>query len=186
MSDDQNQLKSILHSSPIFQSLFKKSYLIDLPNWYVAGGCVTQTIWNWKMKLDPMHGLKDIDLVYFDSQSENEELDRQKINTLFNDLLVPVDVINQAHVHVWYPKKFGYEIPAYTSTEDGISTWLPAFCIGVRPEDSSLKVFAPFGLTDAFEMVVRPNKRQITEAIYSKMTLRLLKDWPSIKIVPWS
>ena len=124
-----------------------------------------------------MHGLRDVDFVYFqkDQSETDEEIDREKIKTLFKDLPVPIDVINEARVHEWYPEKFGYPISAYTSSEDGISTWLPAFSIGIRPEDLSLKIYAPFGLSDAFDMTVRPNKRQITEDIFLKMVSR--REW---------
>lgn len=184
----QKQLHNILHASPLFQILFAQADEIDLPNWYVAGGCVTQSIWNSLLGLDPLHGLKDVDLVYFHSNESKtaEENVQKKIKSLFKNLPIPIDVINEARVHEWYPKKFGYKIPAYQSTEDGISCWLPAFSIGVRPENSNLKITASFGLTDAFEMIVRPNKRQITEDIFNKMVSRLKKDWPTIHFLPWS
>jgi hypothetical protein len=184
----QRQLIDILNASPLFQILFARASEIELPNWYIAGGCVTQTVWNSLLGLNPLHGLKDVDLVYFqENHSENEEEDsRKKIKYLFMDLPIPIDVINEARVHEWYPKKFGYEIPAYMSTEDGISCWLPAFSVGVRPEGYGLKVQAAFGLSDIFEMIIRPNKRQITEEIYNKMVSRLKKDWPTIQVLPWS
>ncbi|MBK7890685.1 MAG: nucleotidyltransferase family protein [Bdellovibrionales bacterium] len=184
----QEQLEQILWQSPVFRPIFNLAAQVELPNWYVAGGCVTQTIWNWQMGLEPLHGLKDVDLVYFkNAQSESDEhSERQRIKKLFKDLPIPIDVINEARVHEWYLTKFGYEIPAYSSTEDGINTWLPAFSIGIRPEASGIKLFAPFGLTDAFEMIVRPNKRQITEEIFNKMVLHLRKDWPDIQVISWS
>lgn len=184
----QKQLEEILYASPLFQILFEKASEIDLPNWYIAGGCITQSIWNSKLGLDPLHGLKDVDLVYYQAnQSEgDEELTRKTIKDLFHYLPIPIDVINEARVHEWYPKKFGYEIMAYKSTEDGISCWLPAFSIGVRPETYSLKIYSSFGLSDAFAMVVKPNKRQITENIFNQMVSRLKKDWPTIQVLPWS
>lgn len=174
--------------SPVFQRIFALSPQINLPDWYVAGGCITQTIWNWKMRLDPLHGLKDVDLVYYNAgQSEaDEESDRLKITRLFANSPLPIDLINEARVHEWYPSKFGNEILPYVSTEDGISSWLPAFSIGIRPEAAGLTIFAPFGLTDAFNMIVRPNKRQITEEIYNKMVTRLRKDWPALQVMSWT
>ena len=182
------RLEHILRQSPLFEQIFPLARQVNLPNWYIAGGCITQTIWNVKMGYDPWYGLKDIDLVYFKAgQSEADEiLDREKIKKLFQGLLIPVDVTNEARVHEWYPEKFGFEIPVYSSTEDGISTFLPAFSIGIRPDHSGLKIFAPFGLSDAFEMIVRPNKRQITEDIYARMVHRLRTHWPSIQVVAWN
>lgn len=182
------QLQFILNESPLFRSLFARAPEVELANWYFAGGCVTQTIWNSLLKLDPLHGIKDVDLVYFQanqSESDEEEV-RKMMMRLFKDLPIPIDVINEARVHEWYPKKFGYEIPAYKSTEDGISCWLSAFSIGVRLENSNLNVFAAFGLSDAFDMIIRRNKRQITEELFNNMVSRLKKDWPTIQVLPWS
>lgn len=188
MNYSTNYVIQILKDSPILKILFELSEKIQLSDWYIAGGCVTQTLWNQKLGLDPLHGLKDIDIVYFNKHenSANEKEQRDKMAKLFSALPLPVDVINQARVHEWYPEKFGYSIPAYSSTEDGIATWIPAFSLGVRPHSNAFHVTAPFGLNDALEMIVRPNKRQITEGIYNKMVARLLRDWPTIKIVPWN
>lgn len=183
----ETQLEQILSESRLFQELPEHAPKFALPNWYIAGGCVTQTIWNSLLHLPPLHGLKDIDLVYFNAgHDENDDHQEQlRVQEILQNLPLPVDVINQARVHEWYTKKFGYAIPAYTNTEDGISTWLPTFAIGVRQESRGLKIFAPFGLSFAFEMRLSPNKRQITKDIYSKMAARLKKDWPSIRIDPW-
>lgn len=186
-SDFQQNLERILKENSLFQMISSCTDQINLPEWYVAGGCVTQSVWNWKMKLPVLHGLKDVDLVYFDpNETEaDEEQQRIRIKELFSGLPIPIDVINQARVHEWYPKKFGYSIPAYTSSEDGISTWLPAFSVGVRAENSKFKIFAPFGLNDTFNMIVRMNKRQITKEVYDTMVKRLQRDWPTIEVIPF-
>ena len=187
-SNLHKNLEEILRESSLFQKILCRADQINLPNWYIAGGCITQTVWNWKLKLPPLHGLKDIDLVYFNPhETETEEQSqRTRIKELFSDLPIPIDVINEARVHEWYPKKFGYSIPAYTSSEDGISSWLPAFSLGVRADKNQLYFFAPFGLSDTFNLVLRPNKRQITEEIYGNMVKRLQKDWPTIQVIPYS
>lgn len=137
--------------------------------------------------MDPVHGLKDVDLVYFDDrESESDQAKSQAhVSHALSGLKLPVDVKNQALVHTWYSKKFGYDIQPYRSTEDGIRTWLPAFAIGVRPIVNGLIVFAPYGLSDLFEMVIRPNEMQITEAIYSNMVTKFKARWPSVTVVEW-
>ncbi len=186
-SNYHQYLETILRENSLFQMIFLRANQVNLPNWYVAGGCITQTVWNWKMRLPTLHGLKDVDLVYFNPNESalDEEAQRLRIKKLFSDLPIPIDVINEARVHEWYPKKFGYSIPPYTSTEDGISTWLPAFSVGIRLEGTQFKIFAPFGLSDTFNMIVRVNKRQITGSIYTNMVNRLQRDWPNIQVIPF-
>jgi uncharacterized protein len=180
-------LERILKTSVLFQMIFDRSHKIDLPGWYIAGGSITQTVWNSKLNLSPLHGLKDIDLVYFNSNETEfqERAQKQKIRAIYSDLPIPIDVVNEARVHQWYTEKFGYSIPAYKSSEDAIQTFLPAFSVGVKIENKELKIFAPFGLADTFNMIVRPNERQINEDIYMKMVERLKADWPQIKVISY-
>lgn len=174
--------------SPVFQGISAVADKIALNNWYVAGGCVTQTVWNSMSGLDLMHGLKDVDLIYFDDEEleEDQVKNQTRISEILSKLEIPVDVKNEALVHTWYEKKFGYQIPPYETTEDGIRTWLPAFAVGVRPSPSSFVVFAPYGLEDLFQMVIRPNKLQITEEIYAGMTQKFKARWPSVEVIGWS
>jgi hypothetical protein len=48
-----------------------------------------------------------------------------------------------------------------------------------------LRVYAPFGLTDLFSMIVRPNKMQITEELYEAKTERWIRLWPKLQRLPW-
>ncbi len=53
-----------------------------------------------------MHGLKDIDLVYFDSEeSEEDQAENQaSVSEILSNLDIPVDVKNESLVHPWYAK----------------------------------------------------------------------------------
>ncbi|PCJ16665.1 MAG: hypothetical protein COB02_15680 [Candidatus Cloacimonadota bacterium] len=186
--DDEKKLIKILLKSSLFQTLFERWDQVKLANCYVAGGCVTQTIWNHLLKKPLLHGLNDIDLVYFENglSKELELKNQNRISYLFNDLKLDVDLQNEASVHTWYGEKFGYDILPYHSTEEGINTWLPSFAVGLKKVEDSFIVYAPFGLFDLFSMIVRSNKKQINEKIYNKMVARLKKDWPEIKVIAWS
>lgn len=39
---------------------------LNLPNYYIAAGSIFQTVWNQVDSKLPMHGVEDIDVVYFD------------------------------------------------------------------------------------------------------------------------
>lgn len=75
-----------------------------------------------------------------------------------------IAVVNEARVHLWYRGHFGFSIEQYNSAEDAISNWpATATSIGVKcSEFGNFVVCAPFGLEYLFELVVRPNKKQIT------------------------
>jgi hypothetical protein len=87
---------------------------------------------------------------------------------------------------VWYPSRFGYGIRPYQSTEDAIGTWpTTATAIGVRPRGRELEVYAPFGTDELFNLVVRPNRVQITPAIYDAKVTRWVARWPSLVALTW-
>lgn len=105
----------------------------------------------------------------------------------FSDLDVKIDVTNEARVHLWYERRFGFAIAPYRSTEHAISTWpTTASSVGVRYDVNGFIVCAPFGLDDLFSMVVRPNKRLIDEAVYEAKVQRWSQHWPRLTVVSWN
>jgi len=161
---------------------------LNLASWYLGAGCVAQTIWNLAHGKAPGADILDYDLVYYESElsEERERAVTRKARELVADLQIELDVTNEAHVHIWYPKQFGYRIQPYLSTEDAIGTWpTTATAIGVRPRGRQLEVCAPFGLDDLFNLVVRPNRVQITPAIYNAKVTRWVSRWPSLVVCRW-
>jgi hypothetical protein len=95
-------------------------------------------------------------------------------------------VKNQARVHLWYRRKFGYGIAPYRSVEDAIATFpTTATAVGLRKVGIGYELCAPFGLTDLLGLVVRPNMRQITREIYEAKVERWRRIWPQLTFVPW-
>lgn len=93
---------------------------------------------------------------------------------------------NQANVYIWYPKKFGQVIDPHLSAEAGIRSWLSAFAIGLIIDDAAeLRIYAPYGLANAFAMRVCPNKIAMTEASYLQITQGYQLRWSQIHIEPW-
>jgi hypothetical protein len=148
------------------------------------------TVWNHLHGYEPTAGIKDYDLVYFDTTdlSAGAEEDRARAAAeRLGDLGTRIDVKNEARVHLWYQHRFGVAIPPYRSIEHAISTWpTTATSIGVRYEVGAFVVCAPFGLDDLFSMVVRPNKTLIDETVYSSKVQRWNQQWPRLVVIPWS
>lgn len=184
------QLLQILEQNKSIQKILERASELKMPNWYIGAGGVVQTVWNVKHGFDPENGIKDYDLVYYDADDtsyETEDKFIQRGAEIFKDIPVLVEIRNQARVHLWYEKHFGRPISQYKSIEEAISTWpTTSTSIGIRKENGRFKVYAPFGLNDLFDMVVRANKTLITEKIYKDKIDRWIKIWPNLKIIPWN
>jgi uncharacterized protein len=134
-------------------------------------------------------GVKDVDLIYFDSQDLSLEAElghERRLRDLFQHLPIKLDVKNEARVHLWYKDRFGYAIEPYSSSADAIATFpTTATSVGIRQIRSKFECCAPFGLDDLFSLVVRPNKGQITRAIYEAKVDRWRSIWLRLTFLPW-
>src|SRR5688572_28580015 len=57
--------KALERNSTLIQIL-QGARELDLPNWYLAAGAVTQTVWNSVTEQPSVTGIDDYDIVYFD------------------------------------------------------------------------------------------------------------------------
>jgi len=183
------RLAEILAANRPLYEIIEKSRGIGLADYYIGAGCIAQTVWNYFTGRDLMHGISDVDFVYFDNSDLSAEAESRvaaRLAALTNPCGIKLDVNNQARVHLWYKEHFGYDIRPYDSVESAINTWpTTATSVGVRLEGDDLKVYAPFGLDDLFGMIVRANKAQITEEIYLQKVEKWVKKWPELVIIPW-
>jgi hypothetical protein len=157
--------------------------------WYLAGGCIHQTIWNHLTGREPGYGIADYDLVYYDPTdlSEESELHNQKrIDDLFGNLGVEIEVVNEARVHLWKKDSSGKNIKPYSSCEDAISTWLTTVTTnGITSNAGAIKLYSTFGFDDVFNMSVHPNKEFADKHYYQQKINRWRKVWPKIIAEDW-
>jgi hypothetical protein len=168
-------LEKVLTQSKAVSKVLEIAPRLQLPNWYLGAGAICQTVWNELHGFPLEQAIKDLDLVYFDTDTSSEAQDRfiQKGKELFAELPVEVELTNEARVHLWYKKEVGKDIEPYTSTEDAINTWpTTASSVGVRYENGKFLVYAPCGLNDMMRLIVRANKGLITREVYEKKVAR--------------
>jgi uncharacterized protein len=186
---DWARLEKAVLSSPILRPVLERWDQVALPDGWLIAGAVAQTFWNATHGLAPSHGIKDVDIAYFDASDLTEEAEAAhatRINAVFAECAVHFDVKNQARVHLWYERKFGFPIRPYTSTRNAIATYpTTATSIGIRPTPSGLELCAPFGLHDLLNGVVRANKALITAGIYEAKVSRWKYAWPGLKVIEW-
>ncbi len=135
---------------------------LALPDWLIVAGALYNSVWNALTGRPPGYATKDIDLFYFDAADlswEAEDAVISRAAPAFAHLPLPVEVRNQARVHLWFPAKFGSPCPAYASSTDAVGHFASrTHAVGVRLlEDSRLDLVAPFGLADIFAFRVTPN-----------------------------
>jgi len=158
-------------------------------DWVVAGA-IYNTVWNRLTGRLSLEGIKDIDLFYFDSSDlsyEAEDRIIRKGETIFAGNPVPVEIRNQARVHLWFGRHFGFEIAPIESCRDSIRRFASvAYCIGVRlGENGELEVFAPYGLTDLFSFRIRPNRFCDNRLTHEKKAARAIAHWPELSVEQW-
>ena len=154
------RLTEIIRSSSWFMEVLRAARDANPPDWLVGGGALRNLVW------DRLHGQtrptppRDVDLAFFDPVRLDPQRDAEVERVLATRLPgVPWEAKNQAAVHRWYPRVFGFEVEPLASTEDGIATWPEtATAVAVRLEpDDRLRVVAPCGLGDLLGLVCRRN-----------------------------
>ena len=134
---------------------------LELADGWLVAGSLFQTVWNLQGGRAPEDGVLDCDVFYFDASDLAEQAEarvQQRVDCVLGNLGVPVEVKNQARVHLWYDQHFGKPYLQLASAQDGIERFLvPSTCVGVRRVDSAYEVYAPNGLALLYAGVLAPN-----------------------------
>src|SRR3954470_20501948 len=122
---------------------------VDAPDWLIGAGAVRTAVW------DRLHGyaqptpLRDLDVAFYDPADLSERRERSVEDALRARLPgVPWEARNQAAVHLWYERKFGFAVEPLTSSADAVGTWPEtATSVALRLDPGgALAIVAPCGL----------------------------------------
>jgi len=132
------EFTAALRGNQTLTAVLSRAAAMDLPGWYLVAGCLYQTAWNVVTGQPPEAGILDYDLAYFDGSDASwaaEDAVIQAGQDVFAGLPAPVQIRNQARVHLWYEQKFGVPCPPHDSSEAAIDTFeATTACLGVRAE----------------------------------------------------
>jgi hypothetical protein len=171
--------------NPVNAALLDRLPQLGLPQCHLTAGCLFQAAWNRRSGRPPQEGIKDYDVFYFDDRDlswEAEDAVIREAEALFADLGVPVEVRNQARVHLWYGQRFGGDYPRLRSATDGIDRYLvQCTCIGI--EAATGRLYAPNGLQDMVEGVLRPNPLNPSPGLFRAKAESYRARWPWLTIV---
>ena len=167
-----------------------KAKALEVKDDWIVAGAIYNTVWNRLTGRPSLRGVKDIDLFYFDPSDLSYEAEDHIIrrgDTVFADSAVPVEIRNQARVHLWFGRHFGFDIEPIRGCRDSISRFASvAYCIGLRLGDGdNIEVFAPYGLTDLFSFRIQPNRFCDNRLTHEKKAARAKSLWPELTVEPW-
>ena len=188
--DRRRVLELLLRTDLPLMRVLRGARRLALPDWRLASGAIYQTVWNALTGRAPGHGIKDYDLLYFDGTDTGYEAEDREIArgaALFADAPVPVEIRNQARVHLWFQARFGRAYPKLRCTDEALLNYASkTHAVAVRLEnDDRLSIVAPFGLADVFAMRLVPNPVLDNAETYAKKAARMSAAWPELEIVPW-
>ena len=148
-------------ADPLAVRVLEGACSLGLPDHALMAGAVYKAVWNALTGREPGYGIYDYDLAYFDGSDlswEAEDAVIQRVRPEFADLPVPVEVCNQARVHLWFNEKFGTERAPLRNTEDALRHFASlTHAVALRLDaDGAPDLLAPLGLASVFDRVVRP------------------------------
>lgn len=183
-------LFDIVRAQPLIMDALTSARSMGLPQWRIVSGVIYNTVWNVLTGRPSGHGISDIDLLYFDAGDlswEAEDAVIQRGRTVFNTSPLPVEIRNQARVHLWFPEKFGQPYEPLKSTDESLCRFASkTHAVALRLEcDDTLDLCAPFGLNGIFSFHILPNHVLDNERGYRKKGERAKEAWPELTVEPW-
>ena len=189
--DAQRQaLEDIIRNSPLLMGVLAGLREDGIHDQLLVAGAIYNLVWNRLTGRPDLTGINDIDVVYFDDSDlsyEVEDVVIQRLNRRFAHLPLPVQVRNQARVHLWFPQKFGIPFAPLSSSTQMLSLYASkTHSVGARLEpDDTLTIVAPFGLDDIFSFRIVPNPALMNRPAHEAKGARAKSIWPEITVLPW-
>ena len=97
------------------------------------------------------------------------------------------DVHNEARMHLWKKENENKNVDQYINSEDAIGKWIATVhAIGITKKNNSIKVYAPYGLSDIFSKTIRPIKHSAnSKELYDKKVDSWSKRFKDLTIIEW-
>lgn len=183
-------LEEIIRASPLLMEVLTGLREDGLPDHLLVAGAIYNLVWNRLTHRPDLAGVNDIDVFYFDASDlgwDAEDAVIRRLEARFGHLPVPVQVRNQARVHLWFPEKFGTPFQPLTSSAEMLARYASkTHAVAVRLEtDGTMTILAPFGLDDIFSFRITPNPVLANKKAHEAKAARARSIWPELTVLPW-
>ena len=186
LADD---LERLIRASSWLMEILRVARACHPPDWWVGAGVLRDLVWDGLHDgFDPAR-VKDVDLAFFDPTDLSKECEAAVERELVARLpSVRWDAKNQAAVHTWYERRFGFPVQPVSSAAEGVATWpetATAVAVHLYPDDE-LEVTAPWGLRDLLTGVCRRNPERVSVEEYRRRleAKQVAVRWPRVRIIP--
>ena len=183
-------LEAIVRASPLLMQALEGLRYLALPDDWLVAGAVYNTVWNALTRRDPLHGINDVDIFYFDGSDLSYEAEDDVIRAaepVFEALPVRAEIRNQARVHLWFGDHYGSERAPLASCRESITQFSAiTHSVAIRlTADGDIETFAPYGLDSIFSFRLAPNHRLDNRATYERKAARAKRLWPELDVEAW-
>ncbi len=183
-------LEQIIRGTPVLMDVLQRLRALDLPDAWLTSGAIYNTVWNHLSDRPALTGIKDFDVIYFDASDlgyDAEDAVIARAAEAFSGIPVPIEVRNQARVHLWYPERFGNAYPQLTHATQSLDYYASqTHAVAARMgADDELEIVAPFGLDLMFSFHLVPNHVLDNRETHEKKGARIKAVWPEVAVEPW-
>ena len=190
ISEQNEKFVSIIKKNKDLMLILDYIKSLNLPNFYIAAGAVFQTIWNYYDNKPLNYNIKDIDIIYYDSNNLSKEDEKKleyNISQYFKDMNYEFDVHNEARMHLWKKENENKNIDQYKNSEDAIDQWIATVhAIGITKKNNDIEIYAPYGLSDIFSRTIRQIKHKAnSEELYNKKAIAWKNRFDNLNIIEW-
>ena len=186
-SVQREALVAMIRDEPVLMEVLRG--IADLPEGLLVAGAIYNMAWNRLTGRAPLADIADIDVFYFEPTDigyEAEDTVIRRLEARFSHLPLPVQVRNQARVHLWFEAKFGAPFTPLSSAAQMLERYASkTHSVGARLVNGEIDLIAPFGLDDIFSFRVVPNHALDNRATHDRKAARLKAVWPQLTVVPW-
>ena len=187
-SVQRTALFDIVAASPSLMAAFRCARDLNLPDWWIVSGAIYNQVWNHLTNRPDMYGVNDIDLFYFDPDTSYAAEDAV-IKSAMQSFAPkpPVEIRNEARVHLWYEQHFGQPFAPLKNCRQAVDNFASrTHSVALRLNaDDTFALYAPYGLNDIFSFRITPNSMRPNRATHEAKAARQKKLWPELDIIPW-
>jgi hypothetical protein len=189
-AEQREVLAAMVRDEPVLMEVLDGIRGEALPEGMLVAGALYHMVWNRLVGRRGLGTVNDLDVFYFDSADlryEAEDVVIRRLAARFAHLPIPVQVRNQARVHLWFESKFGAPFTPLQSAEEMLGRYAArAYAVGARLEaNDRIRIVAPFGLDELFSFRIVPNHALENRPLHERKSAQLQAIWPQLRVEPW-